>query len=113
MENKIDCNYLLPQELEKILNVKGGFEVFNEGVDSEEIYLKFYSIKEINDYNIDYQVEEFLPGYVLIGKYDSEAMVYDKDMHYYSVPFVGMFEEDLINIDEDVKKVLKEITLKD
>lgn len=72
-------------------------------------HIEIFSYAEIEQYNKDYSVDEFLPGYIMIGTLNDEAIVMDKNMVYWSVPFVGMFEEECVKLASCFNELLSNI----
>ena len=82
----------LPKQYRDFLKAGNG----GEGPVGEFGYANFWKIEEIAGLNRDYQVEEYLPGYVVIGSDGGgEAFAIKRDeVRYVQVPFVGLSEED-------------------
>ncbi|MBQ4059842.1 MAG: hypothetical protein IJD40_13075 [Lachnospiraceae bacterium] len=93
----------LSSEYEKFLQSEGGAI----GIIGNENYVNLYSCAEILELNEDYAVQEFLPGYLLIGTINDEALVLDQDLNYYIVPFIGMFKKNCIRIADSLEGLLE------
>lgn len=91
--NFTDLKKSLPEDLKEFLNKSGG--ALGSIGDS---YIEIFSYAEMKQYNEDYSVDEFLPGYIMIGTLNDEAIVMDPNMVYWTVPFVGMFEEECVKL---------------
>lgn len=67
-----------------------------EGPVGEFGYANFWKLEDISNLNLDYKVQEYLPGYLVIGSDGGgEAFAIKRDgAVYVQVPFVGLSEED-------------------
>lgn len=97
-----DIAFGMPTDLAEFLDNKGGAC----GVIGEN-YVNLYSAAEILKYNEDYAVAEFLPGYLLIGTVNDEALVIDENSAYFIVPFVGMFEKNCTKVAENLESLFE------
>ena len=93
--------YWVTNELKAYLDETGGVEG-----SLKDIYLRIYSCAEINEFSEGNAIEEFLPGYTLVGAVNDEALVLGKNSKYYQVPFETMLEEDLIEIASSLTELL-------
>jgi hypothetical protein len=77
----------LPKDYIKFLELYNG----GNGFIGENSYIHLWSVDEIEEYNVGYMVEEFIPGIILIGS-DGAEMAYgiQRDGKYIEVPFIGM-----------------------
>ncbi len=101
------------QELLKEYNKSEGEEKFNsqkynvfvpyvnsycsgEGMIGENSYLMLWDKEDIEELNDDYEVNEFLDDSILIGSDGGDtAYGIDKDGRFFSVPFIGMSNDEM------------------
>jgi cell wall assembly regulator SMI1 len=102
----------LPRSYREFLRLGNG----GEGAIGDFGYANLWKLEDITELNRNYQVEEYLPGYLLIGSDGSgEAFAIKKDSpdeYYVQVPFIGLSEEDCMHVgntfDEFLSKLASE-----
>lgn len=84
----------LPESYRKFLCLGNG----GEGAVGDFGYASLWKLEEIGELNRNYHVEEYLPGYLVIGSDGGgEAFAIKRDSseeYYVQVPFVGLSQED-------------------
>lgn len=80
----------LPSDYKMFLKITNG----GEGFIGDNSYVMFWPLKDLNDLNDSYEVDEFAPGLLLFGSNGGgEAFAFDtrsKSINIVQVPFVGM-----------------------
>ena len=80
----------LPSDYKMFLKITNG----GEGFIGDNSYVMFWPLKDLNELNDSYEVDEFAPGLLLFGSNGGgEAFAFDtrsKSMNIVQVPFVGM-----------------------
>lgn len=95
---------VLPKDyVEFMKNHNGG-----EG-DVGETWLILYPMEELQEINDDYEIEEFLPGHIIIGSNGSgELYGIDNKGNYFNVPFL-IDEDDLTLLGNDIEFLAERI----
>lgn len=99
-------SFHIPDDLSDFLKQTGGAS----GPIGDENYIDLYSCLQILEYNRAYAVSEFLPGYLLIGTVNDDALVIDQKSNYYVVPFIPMSEQACVKVAEGVEDLLDYLT---
>jgi len=100
----------LPSRYRDFLKMGNG----GEGPVGEFGYASFWKIEEIAGLNRDYHVQEYLPGYLVIGSDGGgEAFAIKRDEAVYvQVPFVGLSEEDCVIMGNSFEDFLDKLSRK-
>jgi hypothetical protein len=97
------CGFPLPEEYLAFLRYSNGGEGF---LCIEPWYVQLCSAEVLVEYNHDYNVEEFLPGWFAIGSNGGGEMLAIRKRDgspcpVYMVPFIPMAESDAVQIAHD------------
>ncbi|MDE6253490.1 MAG: hypothetical protein K2M78_12820 [Lachnospiraceae bacterium] len=103
-----DIQYELEKKYAVFLDNYGGYC----GVINNQHYVNLYSASEIIDYNIGYNIQDFLPQYLLLGAVDDEALV-TNGKEYYLAPFIGMDPNESIKIAEGFENLIENLAYKE
>ena len=77
--------------------------------DIGETWLILYPMEELQEINDDYEIEEFLPGHIIIGSNGSgELYGIDNKGNYFNVPFL-IDEDDLTLLGSDIEFLAERI----
>ncbi len=100
----------LPNRYRDFLKMGNG----GEGPVGEFGYANFWKVEEIAGFNRDYHVQEYLPGYLVIGSDGGgEAFAIKRDdAVYVQVPFVGLSQEDCMVLGNSFEEFLNKLSRK-
>lgn len=70
--------------------------------DIGETWLILYPLEELKEINDVYEIEEFLPGHIIIGSNGGELYGMDNKGNYFNVP-VLIDEEDVVLLGTDIE----------
>jgi len=100
----------LPRSFRDFLKVGNG----GEGAVGEFGYANFWRLEDIAGLNRDYKVQQYLPGYLVIGSDGGgEAFAFKRDSqkeYYVQVPFVGLSEEDCMYMGNSFEELLSKLS---
>ena len=100
----------LPNRYRDFLKMGNG----GEGPVGEFGYANFWKVEEIAGFNRDYHVQEYLPGYLVIGS-DGGGEAFEikrDDAVYVQVPFVGLSQEDCMVLGNSFEEFLNKLSRK-
>ena len=85
-----------------------------EGSIGEFGYANFWRIEDISELNLGYKIQEYLPGYLVIGSDGGgEAFaIRHNDAYFVQVPFVGLSVEDCIFMGNTFEEFLTNLSKK-
>lgn len=85
-------NVILPEQYIEFMRKHNG----GEG-DIGETWFVLFPLEELQEINDDYEIEEFLPGHIIIGSNGGgELYGIDKDGNYFNVP--ALIDEDDVSL---------------
>lgn len=90
----MNCNgFILPDDYVNYVSKLIEYEIFYESR-----YIHFFPLKELETINEEYEVELYVPNYLVIASNGSGVGVfYNKsNCQIYTIPFIGMDEDDAI-----------------
>ncbi|MBL6445035.1 SMI1/KNR4 family protein [Fulvivirga sp. 29W222] len=99
-------NFKLPSGYLEFMQASNGADI-----SFDNAYLLLWPLTDLIQLNQDYGAEEFAPGFFLIGS-DGGEMAYaisKETSHIYTMPFIGMTDEDVTLVSSDFNGLLLEL----
>ncbi|SKB00476.1 SMI1 / KNR4 family (SUKH-1) [Prosthecobacter debontii] len=98
---------MIPEALIAYRRTGGAEFAFTDGAPG---YFQLWPENEIQQWNLDYQVSEYAPGFIGFGSDGGgEMLAFDKTGAVYMIPFIGMSPEDAQKIAESWSEIAQRI----